>query len=217
LPTYDVYVNNTGAEAYTYKYTGVKAGQLALNLTNNAVPKVTLTLAGIDRENGSKITPNVHADDNKPFFVKQITIKSINGTTVTTLPDLTSLDLTINNNFDTDTTVLDGTGKRKDIIEQKLDITGTINALYTSDSTGSADTFKSLYKSGDTIGIEVVISNGDKSVDITIPHVYIKEYSDNVGGAGKIPLNISFTAIEPSDGSDMITAVCKLTAASDLI
>ena len=215
LPKYEVQVNAKGSTTYTYKYEDLKVGQLTLNLSNNAIPKVSLTLAGVDRVDGEDISPNVHSDDSKPFFVKQITVKAGNGSYVV-LPDLTSLDLTINNNFDTDTVVLDGTAKRKGIIEQKLDITGTINALFTDEANGSYAKFADLYNSGATIGIEAIIddSNGH-SVTIEIPNVYIKEFTDNIGGPGKIPLNVSFTAIEGS--GDMMTAICTLTKGSTLI
>ena len=214
LPKYNIQVNYTGASTYTYKFTDIKIGQLTLNLSNNAVPKVSLTAAGVNRETGSTISPSLHSDDSKPFFVKDIIVKA--GDTLITLPDLTSLDLTINNNFDTDTVVLDGTGLRKDIIEQKLDITGTINALFTDDNNGTFQKFKDLYESGDTTKIYAKISNSEgNSVEITLNNIYIKEFSHNVGGSGKIPLNVSFTAVNTSN--TMIEVISSLNKDSDLI
>jgi len=120
----------------------------------------------------------------------------------TTTTDLySSVELVVNNNLDTDDYRLDGTGKRKSIDAQQLEITGRLDIIFdASVITGEYSKFKNFQDAA--LGIELAKASGEK-LQIYLPRVRFSEMSHDIGGAEKIAMTASVTALIPTSGAIM--------------
>jgi len=193
LPSATIQVDHGGQKIH---YTGVKVNQLTFSGSVGAIPKLSLDVVGVDEIMGGATEGTLTVPGDEPFYFKELKLYTDQFVTTTDL--YSSIELTINNNLDTDDYRLDGTGKRKSLPAQQLEVTGRIDIIFASSVvSGEYSKFKNLTDAA--LGIE--LQKGTGKIQIYLPRVRFTEITHDVRGPEKIVLNASFTALLPTTGS----------------
>lgn len=194
LPSATIQVDHSGQK---FHYVGVKVNQLTFSGSVGAIPKVSVDLVGVDEIEGGATEGTIIEPDDEPFYFKELMLYTDEFTTTTDL--YSSVELVVNNNLDTDDYRLDGTGKRKSIDAQQLEITGRLDIIFdASVITGEYSKFKNFQDAA--LGIELAKASGEK-VQIYLPRIRFSEMNHDISGAEKIAMTASTTALIPTSGA----------------
>jgi len=194
LPSASIEVNHSGQ---AFKYLGVKVNQLRFSGSVGAIPSASIDVVGVEELSGTLTKDTITEPGDEPFYFKELKIYTDEFATATDL--YSSIELTVNNNLDTDDYRLNGTGKRKTLEAQQLEVTGTIDIILdASVISGEYSKFKNFQDGA--IGIELAKASGEK-VQIYLPRVKFTEMNHDIGGPEKIVVKASFTALIPTTRS----------------
>lgn len=193
LPSATIQVDHAGQK---FHYVGVKVNQLTFSGSVGAIPKISIDVVGKDEIEGGAVEGTITEPGDEPYYFRELKLYTDNFTTTTDL--YSSIELTINNNLDTDDYRLDGTGKRKTLEPQQLEITGRLDIIFdASVISGEYAKFKSFQDAA--LGIELAKTTGEK-LQIYLPRIRFSEINHDIGGAEKIVMSASFTALVPASG-----------------
>lgn len=193
LPSATIQVNHAGQK---FHYIGTKVNQLTFSGSVGAIPKVSIDVVGKDEIEGGAVEGTITEPGDEPYYFRELKLYTDNFTTTTDL--YSSIELTINNNLDTDDYRLDGTGKRKTLEPQRLEITGRLDIIFdASVISGEYAKFKNFQDAA--LGIELAKSTGEE-LQIYLPRIRFSEINHDIGGAEKIVMSASFTALIPASG-----------------
>lgn len=193
LPSATIQVDHAGQK---FHYVGVKVNQLTFSGSVGAIPKISIDVVGKDEIEGGAVEGTITEPGDEPYYFRELKLYTDNFTTTTDL--YSSIELTINNSLDTDDYRLDGTGKRKTLEPQRLEITGRLDIIFdASVISGEYAKFKNFQDAA--LGIELAKSTGEK-LQIYLPRIRFSEINHDIGGAEKIVMSASCTALIPASG-----------------
>ena len=194
LPSSTIEVNHSGSKT---KYRGMVVDSLTFNGAVGTIPNFSVNFVGKEEiiGGGTDAGTLVQAG-NDPYYFKELKVYKDDFSTLA--DDYSSIELTINNNLDTDDRRLDGTGKRKTVAAQGLEITGNVEIIFSA--TALAGEY-AKYKNFDDAEISFILEKGDDEIKVHIPRLKFTEMPHDIGGADKITLNASFEAILPASGN----------------
>jgi len=202
LPSATIEVDHSGNKI---KYTGMTVNSLSFSGAVGDIPTMSVDFTGKEEIIGAATVSSTLVEPGEdPYYFKELTLYNDEFTTVADL--YSSIDIEINNNIDADDYRLDGTGKRKSVTANKLEVTGSVNIYF--DSSVLTNEY-SKYKNFEDakIGIKLVKDTGEE-LQIFLPRIKFTEMPHDIGGADKISLNANFTSITPALG-DVIEVVDK--------
>lgn len=192
LPTFDIYVRHGSGSLMPMKFTGAKFNNFSMDLVSNAVLTASIDVVGLSYSTddvGATVTDMV---TDHLFYPSSLSTFTIAGEDV--LDDVTSFNFAINNNFSTDLSKLDGSG-RIALVPGELAITGSFEAIIdSSDPLGlkSKDIGDEL-----TNGIGITFtSTASDTVTFTFNNVYITNISHDVSDRGVLKYSIDFQAFQ---------------------
>ncbi|OOC42191.1 phage tail tube protein [Thermosipho sp. 1074] len=193
LPSASIEVNHGGQ---SFKYLGMKINQLRFSGSVGAIPSVTADFVGKEELSGSLTQGTLTVPGDDPYYFKELKLYTDQFTTATDL--YSSIELTINNNLDTDDYRLDATGKRKSLDPGTLEITGSLDIIFDpSVISGEYTKFKNFTEAA--IGIELAKDTTNK-LTIYIPRLLFSNMTHDISGPDKIILRAEFTALIPLSG-----------------
>ncbi|EKF49532.1 hypothetical protein H17ap60334_04952 [Thermosipho africanus H17ap60334] len=193
LPSASIEVNHSGQ---SFKYLGMKINQLRFSGAVGAIPSVTADFIGKEEQSGSLTQGSLTVPGDDPFYFKELKLYTDQFTTTTDL--YSSIELTINNNLDSDDYRLDGTGKRKSLEPGTLEITGSLDIIFDSSVvSGEYASFKNFTEAA--IGIELA-KDATNKLTIYIPRLLFSNMTHDISGPDKIMFRAEFTALIPLAG-----------------
>lgn len=193
LPSASIEVNHGGQ---SFKYPGMKINQLRFSGAVGAIPSVTADFIGKEEQSGSLTQGSLTVPGDDPFYFKELKLYTDQFTTTTDL--YSSIELTINNNLDSDDYRLDGTGKRKSLEPGTLEITGSLDIIFDSSVvSGEYASFKNFTEAA--IGIELE-KDATNKLTIYIPRLLFSNMTHDISGPDKIMFRAEFTALIPLAG-----------------
>jgi hypothetical protein len=199
LPSASIEVNHSGQ---SFKYLGMKLNQLRFSGSVGAIPTVTADFIGKEEQSGSLTQGLLTVPGDDPFYFKELKLYTDQFTTTTDL--YSSIELTINNNLDSDDYRLDGTGKRKSLEPGTLEITGSLDIIFDSSVvSGEYTKFKNFTEAA--IGIELA-KDATNKLTIYIPRLLFSNMTHDISGPDKIMFRAEFTALIPGAG-DIIEVI----------
>jgi hypothetical protein len=199
LPSASIEVNHGGQ---SFKYLGMKINQLRFSGAVGAIPSVTADFIGKEEQSGSLTQGSLTVPGDDPFYFKELKLYTDQFTTTTDL--YSSIELTINNNLDSDDYRLDGTGKRKSLEPGTLEITGSLDIIFDSSVvSGEYTKFKNFTEAA--IGIELA-KDATNKLTIYIPRLLFSNMTHDISGPDKIMFRAEFTALIPGAG-DIIEVI----------
>lgn len=221
LPTYDVYIQH-GATDYTlqYKFLNQKVNNFRMTLASNSILTASIDMVGTSQEKlGSIVEPDVALSSTyvcpakltNAGYTPSVTkaTEAFNDTGTDMLGALSSFDLTIANNIDTDTNKLDASG-RMGTIAGELSVTGSMDFILN-------DTIQSDLESLD-IGSRwdaVYLTLDNASPDITyylhLRNMYFTSVTHNIDSRGKLTVSVDFQCANDSTMNTDGTSDAKIT------
>jgi hypothetical protein len=193
LPSASIEVNHSGQ---SFKYLGMKLNQLRFSGSVGAIPTVTADFVGKEELSGSLTQGTLTTPGDDPYYFKELILYTDEFTTSTDL--YSSIELSINNNLDTDDYRLDGTGKRKSLEAGTLEITGSIDIIFDPTAvSGEYTNFKNFTEAA--LGIELA-KDATNTIQIYIPRLLFSNMTHDISGPDKIMLKAEFTALIPLSG-----------------
>lgn len=182
-----------------FRYLGCKIGSMKVSFTPFGSQKMTFSIMGAQE------VANSTAFDTTPT---DLTYEPFDGYALGTLQeggvsiaDITGVDLEISNDLDGDQYLLGGTGRRADIPEGTVAVTGTLKArfsnltLYTKAINGTESSLKLIFSNGTGAG-----TSGNESLEFFIPELTFTPKSPPVSGPKGIIVELPFVAYY-KDGS----------------
>lgn len=195
LPSFTAYVDRKAAKC---SYPGSKINQITfsaaageyLNISVDCTSKLEATGATID-----SLTPS----EEKAFRFASGKVK-INDSVIA---DVTSMELTYNNNLAADTQTTDTGDYFKEPECGVREITGTMEMIYAA----GAETLRStLYKTDATFSIEYVFESDDSTLTFSIPCAQMNDASANMGSPSEmLRQSMSWNACE--NGTDELIEI----------
>jgi hypothetical protein len=174
----------------------MKLNQLRFSGSVGAIPTVTADFVGKEELSGSLTQGTLTTPGDDPYYFKELILYTDEFTTSTDL--YSSIELSINNNLDTDDYRLDGTGKRKSLEAGTLEITGSIDIIFDPTAvSGEYTNFKNFTEAA--LGIELA-KDATNTIQIYIPRLLFSNMTHDISGPDKIMLKAEFTALIPLSG-----------------
>lgn len=187
----DLGANFTSASRYV-RLLGCRISQAQFSIGPSGFMQFTPTIAGSDYAKGS--TPlEASPNDTGHAAFSTLTASLVFGGGALVL-DPTKLDFTLSNNLDEDTYLIGGNGKRGDLPEGMLGVTGTVEALLKDSSlldAALADTDSSLLLTLSRGAGDGTL--GNESLAINIPDLVFAVTTPTVPGPKGVRLSATFT------------------------
>ena len=196
LPSATIQVDHAGQK---FDYLGMKLNQLQLNAAVGAIPKVSLDWLGKEEADAAATIGSLTEPGNEPFYFREIAVYTDEFTTVT--DKYSNIQLTIANNLDGDDYRLDGTGKRKSVAAQNLDITGSVELIF--DASTVSDEY-AKFKNFTDAALALTFEKNTQKLRIYLPRIRFSEATHDISGAGKILLKANITALLDSNNEAII-------------
>jgi hypothetical protein len=181
-----------------FGYLGCKVGSMKVSFTPSGAQKMTFTIMGAQETTSSA------AFDASPT---DLTYAPFDGFALATIEeggeaiaDVTSVDLEISNDLDGDQYLLGGQGKRADIPEGTVAVTGTLKArftslaLYTKAINDTESSLKLIFKRGSGIG-----TLGNESLEFLIPELTFTPKAPPISGPKGIVVELPFVGYYGND------------------
>lgn len=206
LPTYDVYIQHGAADySLEYKFANQKVNNFRMTLASNSILTASIDMVGTAQSKTARTT----ADDVDlsstymcPASISGITadetIATIGDETfdvsgdLNLLDALSSLDLTIANNIDTDTNKLDASG-RMGTIPGELSVTGSMELVLTTDIQSNVDSLD-IGDHWDAVYIHLAQPDDSPTIDyyLHLRNMYFTSVLHNIDGRGKVTVSLDF-------------------------
>ncbi|MCQ2052957.1 MAG: phage tail tube protein [archaeon] len=190
LPSWTMYVDRKVGK---FKYTGCKINALTLSASAGDYLKCDFDVVGkeeIDNATLGDLTPSTL----KAFKFAQAKMYKIVDDVETTIADVDSISLAINNNCDAQTQTTDTGDFYKEPEVGVRDIQLTASVIY---SAGTEEFRKAFYKSDDTCGVKVEFVGDDgNKLTITLPCVQMADADANMGGLDTLKQNMTLSVVD---------------------
>lgn len=186
------FVGIAGGYEY-FQYTGCKVNSLKMNFKSEGMIECSASIMGANETLAATAADASPTDyGNDPFDGFQAAITDINAVS---LGNITELDLTIENNLDGSSYVIDGTGKRKSLPAGTTKVTGTLKALfeditlYNKAINHTESSIKAVLTRGTGAG-----TAGNEKLTIELAEVLFHPQAPVVGGPQGVLVELPFEA-----------------------
>lgn len=189
-----------------YAFVSCKSDQLKLSCKVNDYLRATLSLRGHSEVNSTIVTLSDSTTKGLKFSHGAVTVAGAS------YGEVTSFDLTDNNNLENDLYTMNGSAYMNEIEPNERSITGTMEVLYSSTTEG---TRSSYFLTGTVCSVVVTFTSDENAatakpyqLTITLPNCYITDASPQVAGPDRLKQTLSFTATEQS-ATEAITVTLR--------
>ena len=193
-----------------FRYLGCKVSAMKASFTPSGAQKLTFSLMGAQEETASSAFHDTPVDlTYAPFDGFALGTIEEGGTPIA---NVTGVDLEISNNLDGDQYLLGGEGKRADIPEGTVAVTGTLKArftslaLYTKAINDTESSLKLVYKRGTGGG-----TLGNESLEFHIPELTFTPKAPPISGPKGIIVELPFVGYY---GNDVGASALQITLKS---
>lgn len=192
------------------RYLGCKVGGVRVSFTPFGAQKMTFSLMGAQEVTASSAFDTTPADlSYAPFDGFALGTLEEGGASIA---DVTGVDLEIGNDLDGDQYLLGGQGRRADIPEGTVSVTGTLKArftslaLYTKAINDTASSLKLIFARGTGAG-----TAGNESLEFYIPELTFTPRAPPISGPKGIVVELPFVGYY---GTDVGASALRITLKS---
>jgi hypothetical protein len=190
-----------------FKYRGVKVGGCSVGFTPAGFQKMTFSLMGAEEVVGAAAFDDTPTDETyAPFDGFAIGTIEEGGVAIA---NLTGIDIAFVNDLDGDQYLLGGAGKRADIPEGTVAVTGTVKArftdiaLYNKAINDTESSLKVVYNLGTGDG-----TAGNESLEFFIPELTFTPQAPPISGPKGIVVDLPFVGFY---GNSVDASALKIT------
>lgn len=193
-----------------FRYLGCKVGSMKVSFTPFGAQKMTFSLMGAQEVTASAAFDTTPTDlTYAPFDGFALGTLQEGGVAIA---DVTGVDLEISNDLDGDQYLLGGQGKRADIPEGTVSVTGTLKArftnlaLYTKAINDTESSLKLIFANGTGVG-----TAGNESLEFFIPELTFTPKAPPISGPKGIVVELPFVGYY---GNDVGASALQITLKS---